>query len=346
MIWAARTNLVRPYLEALGKEGIVVKRVTVGLSSLGIMTQYLSKDPSKIFLDHDRYGYQGGLVVEGELVATIGGVFDGEDGAAKTKKVVEDIQSLIREATVREIEPTVLVYPDSREPIVSENDLLGVPIKILKDKELQEKLYAEQTDIPCIAAGGMLGLLWDKANPVNLLGKGLRVAKKTPMAITALLLLIIAGLVSVFMIIPLQREEKILQEIDRQINARKEEVRKVESLKKEIDALSNDIATIRSFKDAKPMTLIILKEQTNVLPKTVWLTRTRITDTAVDIEGYASSATEIISKLEASPYFRKVEFASPTIRDTRLNSDRFVIKMELEGIQRTEGETPKDGKKK
>jgi Tfp pilus assembly protein PilN len=94
------------------------------------------------------------------------------------------------------------------------------------------------------------------------------------------------------------------------------------------------------------MTLIILKELTNVLPKTVWLTRTRITDTAVDIEGYAGSATEIISKLEASQYFKKVEFASPTIRDTRLNSDRFVIKMELEGIQKTEGEAPKDGKKK
>jgi hypothetical protein len=76
------------------------------------------------------------------------------------------------------------------------------------------------------------------------------------------------------------------------------------------------------------------------------LTRTRITDTAADIEGYANSATEIISKLEASQYFKKVEFASPTIRDTRLNADRFVIKMELEGIQKTEGEISKDGKKK
>jgi Tfp pilus assembly protein PilN len=345
MIWAARTNLVRPYLEALGKEGIVVKRVTVGLSSLGTMTQYLSKDPAKIFLDHHRYGYQGGLVVEGELVAAIGGVFDGEDKAAKAGRVVAELHVLVNEAKRREVSPTVLVYPDSGEHLVSENDL-GVPLQILKNKEVQEKLYAEQSDIPCCAAGGMIESLWDKANPVNLLGKGLRVAKKTPMVITALLLLVIAGLVSIFMIIPLQREEKILQEIDRQISARKEEVRKVESIKKEIDVLNSDIATIQSFKDTKPMTLIIFKELTNVLPKTVWLTRTRITDTAVDIEGYAGSATEIISKLEASPYFRKVEFASPTIRDTRLNADRFVIKMELEGSQKTEGETPKNGKKK
>jgi Tfp pilus assembly protein PilN len=345
MIWAARANLVKPYIEALSKEGIVVKMVTVGLSNLSTMTQFLSKDTTKVFLAHDRYGYQGGLLMDGALVAVIGGYFDGENRTAKTEKIVADIHTLVKMAGESEIAPTVLVYPDSGEQIVTE-DNLGVPVQVLKDKELQDKFYAEQVDIPCGAAGGMLDSLWDKANPVNLLGKGLQVTRKTPVAITTILLLIIAGLAVVYMIIPLQREEKILQEIDRQINARKEEVRKVESLKKEIDVLNSDIETIQGFKDGKPMTLILFKELTNLLPKTVWLTRTRITDKAVDIEGYASSATEIISKLEASPYFKKVEFASPTIRDTRLNSDRFVIKMELEGSQKTEGETPKDGKKK
>jgi Tfp pilus assembly protein PilN len=310
------------------------------------MTRYLSKDPATIFLDHNRYGYQGGLVVEQELVATIGGVFDGEDKATRTGKVVVDVHNLIREAQSREMSPTVMVYPDSGDHIVSDGDLSGVPLQVLRGTEIQDRLYAKQADIPCGAAGGMLESLWEKANPVNLLGKGFRVAKKTPMAVTVILLLVIAALAAIYLVIPIQREEKLLQEIDRQINSRKEEVRKVESLKKEIDLLTNDITTIKSFKDTKTMTLIILKELTNVLPKTVWLTRTRITDTAVDIEGYAGSATEIISKLEASQYFKKVEFASPTIRDTRLNSDRFVIKMELEGIQKTEGEAPKDGKKK
>lgn len=345
MIWAARGNLIRPYLDALSKEGVVVKKVTVGLSSLATMTQYLIEDPAAIFLVHDRYGYQGGLVVDGTLQAIMGGNFDGESRNSRAEKVIADASVLMKTAKERELSPPVILYPDSGEQIVNEHDL-GVPLRVLKDKEVQEKFYAEQTDIPCGATGGMLESLWDKASPVNLLGKGLQVTKKTPIAVTAILLLIIAGLAAVYMIIPLQREEKILQEIDRQINARKEEVRKVESLKKEIDVLSSDIATIKGFKDIKPMTLILFKELTNLLPKTVWLTRTRITDTAVDIEGYASSATEIISKLEASQYFKKVEFASPTIRDTRLNADRFVIKMELEGIQKAEGETPKDGKKK
>ena len=40
--------------------------------------------------------------------------------------------------------------------------------------------------------------------------------------------------------------------------------------------------------------------------------------------------TGILPKLEDSRYFKKVEFASPTIRDTRLKADRFIIKMEIE----------------
>jgi Tfp pilus assembly protein PilN len=91
--------------------------------------------------------------------------------------------------------------------------------------------------------------------------------------------------------------------------------------------------------------LNILKELTTVLPKTSWLTRVRITETNVEIEGYAGSATELLPKLEASPFFKKAEFASPTFRDARMNSDRFIIKMEIEGIKKAEGTTVKNGKK-
>jgi len=345
MIWAIRLSLVNPYIDALRKEAIIVKKVTVGLSNLSNLSQYMTKDPAQIFLAHNRYGYQGGLVLNRNLIATIGGFFNGEDKIEKTEKVVTDIHTLIEIAKGQGVEPKILVYPEGREQITLENNL-GVPVQVIKNKELQERFHADQVDTPFSAAGGILESLWDKANPLNLLNKGLQITKKTPIAITIILLLIIACLAVVYMMVPLQRAEKTLQEIERQINARKEEVRKVESLKKEIDSLGSDVDTIKGFKDAKPMTLFLFKELTNILPKTVWLTRMRITDTTADIEGYASSATEIISKLEASNHFRKVEFASPTIRDTRLNADRFVIKMELEGIQKLESDSLKDGKKK
>ncbi|HEX2966114.1 MAG TPA: PilN domain-containing protein, partial [Syntrophorhabdaceae bacterium] len=69
-----------------------------------------------------------------------------------------------------------------------------------------------------------------------------------------------------------------------------------------------------------------------------WLTRTRITEQTVEIEGYAGTATTILPKLEQSNMFQKVEFTSPTVRDARMNADRFVMRMELEGAKPKTGE--------
>jgi len=115
-------------------------------------------------------------------------------------------------------------------------------------------------------------------------------------------------------------------------------------LKKEIEALNTDITTINDFKGKKRMALNILKELTSILPKTAWLSRVRTTDVTVELEGYAASATGILSKLEASPYFEKAEFASPTFRDTRMNADRFNIRLAIEGVKKEElqQETDKD----
>jgi general secretion pathway protein L len=142
------------------------------------------------------------------------------------------------------------------------------------------------------------------------------------------------------MVAPLQIEKKRLKEIDKQIMLRKDDVKKVEALKKEIDTLSEEVSNIDNFKENKPMVLSILKELTTILPQTTWLTRVRISDTTVNIEGYAESATGLLSKLEASKYFRKAEFASPTFRDARQKADRFIIKMEIEGVKKEEVKKP------
>ena len=192
----------------------------------------------------------------------------------------------------------------------------------------------------------MLESLWPKASGLNLLGKGLRRNLKKDVAMTVILIVMLLAAWVPYIALPLQREEKRLEEINRQIILRKEEVKKVEALRKEVEALNDETNAIRDFKETKPMALTILKELTTILPKDTWLTRTRIAETTAEIEGYAKSASEILPKLEQSKYLKKVEFAQPTIRDPRMDSDRFVIKMELEGFGNVEGEKPKNGKKK
>jgi Tfp pilus assembly protein PilN len=147
-----------------------------------------------------------------------------------------------------------------------------------------------------------------------------------------------------YFIAPVVIGQRTVEEIDREITALKPEMKKVEALKKEADTLSSEVTTINNFKKQNVSSLNIVKEMTSILPAKTWLTHLRIADPAVEIDGYASSAAEIIPRLENSKYFQKVEFASPTFRDSRRNTDRFVIKMELEGENRAK-KTDEIGKK-
>jgi general secretion pathway protein L len=167
---------------------------------------------------------------------------------------------------------------------------------------------------------------------MNLLDKGMHKPPKTPMALTIVLLCVLVALGLFWLMSPLQIAEKRVEIIDREIAVRKGEVKKIEALKKDLEGVEKEIAAIETFKTSRPVTLNLLKEMTRVLPTNTWLSRIRFTESTVEIEGYAASATEILPKLEASGYFQKVEFASPTSRDVRLNADRFSIKMEIEGL--------------
>jgi general secretion pathway protein L len=173
---------------------------------------------------------------------------------------------------------------------------------------------------------------------INLLDKGIHRRPKTPMALTYLLLAVLIASGLFWMLSPLQIEEKKIAIIDREIASRKDEVKKVEALKKELDGLEKEIAAINAFRTAHPLTINLLKEMTGVLPNNVWLSRVRFTESTAEIEGFSASAADTLPKLEASRYFKKVEFASPTIRDVRLNTDRFIIKMEIEGLPEEKGQ--------
>ena len=170
------------------------------------------------------------------------------------------------------------------------------------------------------------------AGEMNLLSKGIHPSPKTPMALTIILLSVLVALGLFWLVSPLRIAETRVEIIDREIASRRDEVKKVEGLKKELEGVEKEIAAIETFKSSRPVTLNLLKELTKILPMNTWLSRIRFTGSTVDIEGYAASATEILPRLEASGHFKKVEFASPTSRDARMNADRFSIKMEIEGL--------------
>jgi Tfp pilus assembly protein PilN len=212
------------------------------------------------------------------------------------------------------------------------------------DKDVKFDLPKGNKDLSYVAVSGLIETITADENEINLLSGKARQPKKTPLFLTIVLLALIFSIGMFYFIAPVVIGQKTVEEIDREITTLKPEMKKVEALKKEADTLLAEVATINNFKKQTASSLNVLKEMTSILPAKTWLTHLRIADPAVEIDGFASSAAEIIPRLESSKYFQKVEFASPTFRDSRKNTDRFVIKMELRGENRAN--KPEEMKKK
>ncbi len=347
LLMATKMETLRPYIDALKEDGFGVRGITVNLSGMAALCRYMDDRADHIFVEIDEKGYEGALSVEGNITHTISDNFIAGDDKTKTDKISEDIKSLVDAAKVQGKSPQVAALLKDKSPTLRELFKLksNLPLKIIGETDMRLRTPVPYKEIPYAAVGSVIQSLWPKAKGLNLLDRGVHEKQKTPILPTVILMLATAVLFILYMIAPLKVEKNRLSLISSQIEQKKEEVRKVESLKKESDEISAEINTINDFKKDRHMTLDIFKELTSILPKTTWLTKLRITGTTVDIEGYASSAPELLSKLETSKYFKKVEFASSTIRDIRMNSEKFTIKMELEGAGKNEGEKPKDEKK-
>ena len=72
-----------------------------------------------------------------------------------------------------------------------------------------------------------------------------------------------------------------------------------------------------------------LRNVTDLVPKSAYLTTFRFKGDRVEMDGIADNASELISILERSPYFRNVEFTAPTTKYLQ-NQERFSLRMGLE----------------
>lgn len=338
LIVAAKGDIVKPYIEALGASGLTPSKVAVNLSSIGALCQYVYKVKDFIFIEITNDNYEGGLFLDGFLSGAFTGNFETDEDQSKIDTIKENIGSLMSVAQITSTQPSLVVLFRDRDPILEDNvkSQFTMPVRILRESDVPFRVLGYRKEMPLSAVGETVASLLPREEGLNLIKKGHQEQPKTPMAFTVVLLMVLIAMWILYMVAPLRIEGKRLAEIDRQVQMRKEDVKEVEALKKEIGDLRSEIAAVEDFKADRPMTLDILRELTTIIPKNTWLTRVRVSESTVNIEGYATSASTLLPKLEASKYFEKAEFASPTFRDKRMNADRFNIKMQIEGIRQAE----------
>jgi Tfp pilus assembly protein PilN len=128
-----------------------------------------------------------------------------------------------------------------------------------------------------------------------------------------------------------------LEAINSEIKARKPEVETIEGLQKRNGALQKEISEMGKIKLGEPSKIAILNELTQLLPNTVWIWNLKYDGKEIEMNGYADSASDLISLIDKSPLFERVEFSAPVIKERQMRPEgdrereRFRIKVRIEG---------------
>lgn len=137
-----------------------------------------------------------------------------------------------------------------------------------------------------------------------------------------------------------QQYRKAWSAINAEITQQKPEIEAVEKLQKKKDELIKEITEFRKIEEGEPSKIDLLREVAQILPPTAWVWNLSYNGKEVEISGFADSASDLISLLDRSPLFEKVEFLAPVTKE-RLRSlvggnpvdqekERFKIKMRVE----------------
>lgn len=330
MIAAVKADRITPYVTALRDKGFNVDMVTLDLLCICGLLSYSKVSSEGIFIETHERGYDGALFSGSLPEITFAGIFQSGDDRARADMTLAEIAPLRELAGRQNSSSKVISHINNLSSTFKELLKVKLPQFVLDETSVKLR-PSDGREFSYKAIGGIVESLWPGAAGVNLLSRGKKEVRKTPLGLTVILVLAIIAVLIFYAAAPIKIESARISDLDARIAVKKSEVKKVEELRSEVKQLREEIATIDAFSQRGYKAMDVLKELTKSLPPTVWLTRVKITTKTVDIEGYAASATGILVKLEASKYFKKTEFASPTFRDTRMNADRFSIKMELEG---------------
>ncbi len=342
LVAAVKREVIGPYLEALQNRKITVGKVTVSTLAIGHLISRVYRNPNYIFAAAGETSYEVGTVINHFPVRSAYGVVPSWDETS-----VDELVGPMRrqsDALAQKGRPArMVVWAGSDLCALLQKRAMDIPFFHL-NKDLKTDWLRNGAAASAAALGGFLESAGQNPRSFNLLAGKTEKTRRKPMALTVLLAAAIALIGAFYYVAPITIEQNKVDQLEERLHALKPEVAKIERLQKEAESLSSEIKVINDFKKQSVMTVDVLKELTTTVPEKTWLTRIKVTDSVVEMEGYAPKATEIIPRLEASRLFQRAEFVSPTFRDQRTNSDRFFIKTDLRS-KRPDAKTTVKGEK-
>lgn len=128
-----------------------------------------------------------------------------------------------------------------------------------------------------------------------------------------------------------------LKAVQVEMQKRRPAVEAIDKLQKNMEALKRDVSEFNKIKSENISKIEILEELSKLLPSSVWIWNFKYTGKEMEISGFADSASDLISLLDKSPLFERVEFLAPVTKDREKRDgvdkerERFRIKVRMEG---------------
>jgi Tfp pilus assembly protein PilN len=208
-------------------------------------------------------------------------------------------------------------------PPVGDGDLLTLAAGRLK---APPEFFETHETALLPAVGAALDAVREGTRPVNLLPKEGRRGYDEGIPLATLPLF--AAMVLLFLVwmgSGLVKEYLDARQVAADLAAIAPKVHAVRNLQDEIARQSKELETLNKGQDRR--VTVLLEQMSSVIPADAYLTSFTLRGKRITIDGFARSASDIITALEKAKHFKDVQFTSPTTRTG--DKERFAIVAEV-----------------
>ncbi|HDS16235.1 MAG TPA: hypothetical protein ENN66_06415 [Proteobacteria bacterium] len=123
-------------------------------------------------------------------------------------------------------------------------------------------------------------------------------------------------------------KQRRLEKLEKKLAVVQREADKLGGLRQQNQEKINAIEALAGLVREQAVSIVLLKELTEVIPLDGWLSALEIRGRKINLQGTSASATAVLKALEDSPLFKEVHFDSPVVK--KGSSETFKIVAELE----------------
>lgn len=346
LLLVIQKTVLEKYLSILQKAGVTplgIEMSSTSLLNFFLMGKNGSEGKAVALLNVQKHGFELNWVSRGILRYSRANDFYSEANGEQVKQIKEELRNSFRttfplqawgEREEDSFSVVFLTGDGTKDGLINELvNTTEIDIQNLTVEDISTRRKFSSPFSPSLAVG--VGLALRGMNSVqleiNLLPRLLR-KKIRKMGLYLSFFLFIAALVLslTWGVSTIVKERLELRKLKKEINALKDGVLATQKIQKEAQALIQQLESLQNIRKSEFSKLEILKELSNIFPATVWLTDFQYNKNALQLAGFADSASGLIAILDKSPLFYASEFTAPITRDLE-GKENFKITTRIEG---------------